>query len=397
MDLAVKDVRRHVGKFFATIVGVGLLMAIVLVMNGLYRGNISDGVWLIEHTATDLWVVEYGRGGPFNEQSRIPEDAWKSVAATPGVERASPFIAYSVQREIRGVEKHFTIIGYDVFGELGGPGQLVGGRPIARAHHEMVADRNLGLRLGDSVRLGVNDVRVVGLTGGAVDFGGNPLVYLSLGDAQEVLYQLDNRGLEANRARDRARLAQAGYSADQAEKLMPLLSGGTETVNAILVGLAPGADAPRVAEHIRRWLYFNVYTPEQERELMLAGRLQRMTAILGLFRSLLVLVSIVIIALLIYVLTVEKIRSIATLKLIGAPNRVIVRLILEQSIVLTVSSFGFAYFLVMLTLDKFPRTLVLIPRETLVTFVVLLVGGVVASLVGIVRALRAPPSLALGG
>ena len=30
MDLAVKDIRRHVGKFVATIIGVGLLLTIVL-------------------------------------------------------------------------------------------------------------------------------------------------------------------------------------------------------------------------------------------------------------------------------------------------------------------------------------------------------------------------------
>ncbi|MBN1929860.1 MAG: ABC transporter permease, partial [Chlorobiaceae bacterium] len=79
MDLAIKDVQRHVGKFVATIIGVGLLMAIVLIMNGIYQGNTSDGVWLIDNTATDLWVVEHGRGGPFNEQSRMAEESWESV------------------------------------------------------------------------------------------------------------------------------------------------------------------------------------------------------------------------------------------------------------------------------------------------------------------------------
>jgi putative ABC transport system permease protein len=73
-----------------------------------------------------------------------------------------------------------------------------------------------------------------------------------------------------------------------------------------------------VAEHIRAWLYFNVYTSDEERALMLEGRLARISAVLGLFRALLVIVSIVIIALIIYVHTIEKIRSIATLKPIGA-------------------------------------------------------------------------------
>jgi len=122
-----------------------------------------------------------------------------------------------------------------------------------------------------------------------------------------------------------------------------------------------------------------------------------MAAILGLFRALLVIVSLVIIALLIYVLTVEKIKAIATLKLIGASNGIIVRLILEQSVVLTVSSFIFAWMVVHLTYDHFPRTLVLLPHETLASFVVFFIGGMASSLVGIVHALRTPPSLALGG
>jgi hypothetical protein len=180
MDLAVKDIRRHLGKFVATIVGVALLLTIVLVMNGIYQGNIADGVWLIDNTDADLWVVERGRGGPFNEYSRIPADAYRSVAATPGVARASPFITYAAQREIGGASQQFTIIGYDVFEGLGGPGRIVAGRTIRAAHYEMVADAKLGLALGDTVRLATHDYTVVGITRAAVDSGGNPLVYLAL-------------------------------------------------------------------------------------------------------------------------------------------------------------------------------------------------------------------------
>jgi putative ABC transport system permease protein len=397
VDLAVKDIRRHLGKFVATIVGVGLLLTIVLVMNGIYQGNIADGIWLIENTAADLWVVERGRGGPFNESSRMPADAYRSVAATPGVALASPFIAYAAQREIGGASQQFTIIGYDVFGGLGGPGRIVAGRPIRAAHYEMVADAKLGLALGDTVRLATHDYTVVGITRAAVDSGGNPLVYLSLPDAQAVQYQQDNRALEAARAANLKRLERAGYTPEQAARLLPLVTASTDTINAVLVQLAPGADRARVRATIRDWLHFNVFTTAEERALMLEGRLARMSGVLGLFRSLLVVVSIVIIALIVYVLTIEKIRSIATLKLIGAPNRVIVRLIMEQSLALTLASFLVAYVLARAIEPRFPRTLVYLPEETAATFLVMLAGGVVASLMAIWHALRTPPQLALGG
>ena len=397
MDLALKDIRRHLGKFIATIAGVAMLLSIVLVMNGIYQGNIADGIWLIENTATDLWVVEGERGGPFNESSRMPLDSYKSIAATPGVAQASPLALYTAQRDISGKSQQFTIVGYDVFGGLGGPGRVVRGRAIAAPHYEIVADQKLGLDLGGRVVLGTHAYTVVGVTRGAVDSGGNPLVYLSLPDAQEAQFQQDNRALAAARATNLTRLERAGYSAEQANRLLPLLSTQGDTINAVLVRLAPGVDATAVAAHIRDWLYFNVYSTDEERRLMLEGRLSKMSAVLGLFRALLVIVSIVIIALIVYVLTIEKIRSIATLKLIGAPNWVIVRLIMEQSLALTLASFAVAYALRELIVPGFPRTLTFVAGETAATFAVMLAGGALASLMAIWHALRTPPQLALGG
>ena len=341
-----------------------MLLAIVLVMNGIYQGNIQDGVWLIDNTGTDLWVVERGRGGPFNEPSRIPLDSYKSVAATPGVARASPLALYTAQREIGGREQQFTIVGYDIFGGAGGPGRLVQGRAIGAPHYEMVADRKLGLQLGDRVPLGGDHYSVVGITSGAVDSGGNPLVYLALPDAQKVQFEQDKRAIGAATAANLQRLERAGYTPEQAARLLPLLAGGSSTINAVLVTLAPGADGAAVAQHIRDWLYLNVYTTREERALMLEGRLSRMSAVLGLFRTLLILVSIVIIALIVYVLTIEKIKSIATLKLIGAPNGLIVRLIMTQSLLLTLASFALAYALRDLIAPGFPRTLAFLAPET---------------------------------
>lgn len=398
MDLAIQDVRRHAGRFAATVAGVGLLIAIVLVMNGMYRGNIADGLWLVDHTDADLWVVERARGGPFNESSRIAEGLYRSVAAVPGVARASPFITYGVQRDVAGRSEQFTIIGYDVQGGLGGPPAVTEGRPIRATRREVVADAKLGLRPGDRVRLGLHDHAVVGLTEGAVDLGGNPVLYMALPDAQEVLYGQDAEAIRAARVTTRRAIEERGYSASEAERLLPVVGGSdTRTLAAILVQVTPSADVEAVRDRIEGRTFLSAFTPGEERDLLRRGRLSRMTAILGVFRTLLVVVSVVIMALIVYVLTMEKIRAVATLKLIGAPNRIIVRLILEQSLALAALGFAAAYGLVLSTQARFPRTLVLERADTLVTFGVVLLGGVAASLFGIWRALRTPASLALGG
>ncbi len=390
--------RRHAGKFLSTVLGVGLLLAVVLTMNGIYRGSISDGMWLIDNTDTELWVVERARGGPFNESSRVSQTLYRSVAGVPGVAKASPFILYPVQRNVAGRSQQFSIVGYDVLLGLGRPAHLVAGRAITATHFEAVADAKLGLRLGDRQRLGLHDYTVVGLTKGAVDTGGNPLMYLALPDAEEVIYLQDNEATRSARVAAERALEAQGYTPSQAEALLPLTSGtDSQTISAVLVRLGPGADADAVRKGIEQRLFLTVYTPAEERELMMKGRLFQITVTLGVFRTLLVLVSVVIMALIVYVLTMDKIVALATLKLIGAPNRTIVRLILEQSLALAILAFAAAYGIVALTHEHFPRTLVFRSLDTIVTFAIIFIGGAVASLFGIWRALRTPPSLALGG
>jgi putative ABC transport system permease protein len=398
MDLALKDLKLHKGRFLATIIGVGLLFTIVLTMNGIYRGNVYEGTAIIAHTGPDLWVVERDRGGPFNEQSSLTEFFHYSVAAVPGVEQASPFIFYPVEREVRGQSRRFTIIGYDVFGGLGGPLELTQGRPIQQPHYEMVAHEKLGVKLGDRLPLGLHTFTVVGLTREAVSTDGEPLVYISLADAQEFLFQRDNHEVRNQRERQRqSLLRQARLTPQEADRLLPLLLPDTHTINAILVKLAPGADASRVARHIEDWLYFSVFTTEEQVQLVIRGRLARMTTQLMLFRTLLMIVSVVIISLVIYTFTMEKIRSIAVMKLIGAPNRVIVRMIMEQSLFMTVGSFVLGLAFIHSILDIFPRKVLLLPQDTLLTFAVALAGGLIASLLGIWQALKTQPAMALGG
>jgi putative ABC transport system permease protein len=76
---------------------------------------------------------------------------------------------------------------------------------------------------------------------------------------------------------------------------------------------------------------------------------------------------------------------------------VIVRLIMTQSLLLTLGSFVLAWGLREVIAPNFPRTLTFLPHETGITFLVMLAGGVLASFMAIWHALRTPPQLALGG
>jgi putative ABC transport system permease protein len=107
-------------------------------------------------------------------------------------------------------------------------------------------------------------------------------------------------------------------------------------------------------------------------------------------------VSAVIIALIIYTMTMEKMRQIAMLKLIGAPDRTIVGMILQQALALGLTGFAFGALLIANIKDYFPRRVVLEPDNVLALGGVVVVVCLVASMLGVRAALKADPATALG-
>jgi len=74
INLARKDIEHTLGKFLITAIGVGMLLGIVMIMVGVYRGMIVDAKVLINDIDADLWIVQQDTLGPFAEASRIHED-----------------------------------------------------------------------------------------------------------------------------------------------------------------------------------------------------------------------------------------------------------------------------------------------------------------------------------
>ena len=71
INLAKKDISHSLGKFLVTAMGVGMLLGIVLIMMGVYRGMVVDAEILINDINADLWIVQEDTLGPFAESSRV--------------------------------------------------------------------------------------------------------------------------------------------------------------------------------------------------------------------------------------------------------------------------------------------------------------------------------------
>ncbi|HQL55534.1 MAG TPA: ABC transporter permease, partial [Phycisphaerae bacterium] len=161
--------------------------------------------------------------------------------------------------------------------------------------------------------------------------------------------------------------------------------------------VAPGADDSAIVSTLSGWADVTVYRREAENDLLLLGVVEKARRQLGLFRVLLTIVSGIIMALILYTLTLDKLHDIALLKLIGAPNRTILGLILQQALAMGALGYGIAYLLGLRLFPLFPRRVVLTSDDLVQLAVV--VGGisVLASLLGIWKALRVQPNVALMG
>ena len=399
MNLALRDIRHHRSRFIQTCLGLGLLLGVVMSMSGIYRGLFTDATAILTATAADLWVVQQDTSGPFAATSRLPEDVKYRIRAVPGVAQASALSFQNIQSDRNGKPFRFFLVGYEL-GGLGGPPVIVAGRPIRQKHYEMVVDRAMHLPLGAKLRLADDDYTVVGHTAKMVSSAGDPVAYVTLADAQKIQFQDDDNAIRNNRARLAEQISRLPFLAPaQAGQLAPQVAaivGSTHIVNTVVARLAPGADLAEVQARINRWNHFRPLAVQDQERILTEGMIKKAKMQLGLFRAILLVISGVIISLIIYTMTLDKLRVIATLKLIGTRNRVIVGLILEQSLLMGLIAYAVGYTLIGLTHDKFPRRVDLVPVDLVSLFVIVLVICVAASLVDIRKAMRVEPAEALG-
>ena len=377
MNLAYRDIRHNLGRFLLTCVGLGLLLGVVMAMIGIYRGLVVDALTIARAPAVDLWVVEANTRGPFAEASRIPGDIREAIARIAGVAAAGSITYQTVEAQHQGRKLRLYVIGYEPT-RPGGPPEIMQGRSIARNHFEMVADRTAGLETGDRIRLGRNTFTVVGLTQNQVNSGGDPAIYITLPDAQKLQFDLAP-------AAQRVQLARGAAAASR------------DTVNAVVAQLQPNASADAVADTVHRWKHLSAITQEAQEGILSRSLVDRARRQIGLFTSLLLVVSAVIIALIIYTMTMEKLKQIATLKLIGASDRTIIGMIVQQALALGLIGFSIGVALIVGIKDYFPRRVVLEPDNVLVLGLVVFAVCLLSSGLGVRAALKVDPATALGG
>jgi len=402
MNLAVKDIRHNLGRFILTSVGIGMLLMVVMGMSGIYRGIIEDATLLIDNIGGDIWIVQHNTRGPFAELSRVPQNLSYRALAIPGVVTARNFVHHTIQRRNKGQRLRMTVVGLDWPVDNGKWLPLTSGRVLHQNHYEMIADKSLGLHLGEKIQLGKNKYTVVGMTSSMISSGGDGIAFFTVQDALQIKLDTPGEAVRLERVSRSIRVAESElglkqpnlieFSSQESSQVPALAS---PQVSAVILKLAPGANLEKAINIITGWEDVSVYTSEAERQFLLKGSVEKARQQIGLFRILLTIISAIIMALILYTLTLDKLHSIALLKLIGASNWVILKLILQQALILGFTGYCIAYALGQKIFPNFPRRVIISTDDLLQLAFIVLAISIISSFLGIWKALQVNPNEAL--
>jgi putative ABC transport system permease protein len=242
-----------------------------------------------------------------------------------------------------------------IVGRTYGPDRpsLVDGRH-PEAAGEVVIDASGGYQVGQTVDLGGRQATVVGLTEDATILAGLPIAFATLEYAQQVL------------------------------------ASGQPVVTGTLID---GADADAVGRDLPAGL--QLLTADE----VAADGLVPLEGAIGtvsLVRMLLWLITLIVIAAVIYITALERTRDVAVLKAVGANNRSLGLSLVAQGVIMAVLATLLAAVLQRFIAPLFPMAV----RVTVGIFWQILIVGVVvaviAGMAGVSRVSNTPPSEAFG-
>ena len=304
-------------RFAVTLTGIVFALVLIIVQVGLFLGFTTTTSNNIDRSQADIWIV-FHSVGYFDTGRMFSERKYYDVLGAPGVQQAEKYIQnFAYWKKANGGVENVQVIGFHPGSGLGEPWNIVeGDAGDVKLEDGVIVDElykeKLGVaKLGDRAEIGDHRARVVGFTRGIRSFTTSPFVYTSFKNA-------------LNYTRPVSREDQLTY---------------------ILVKVGPGHSVAEVRENLRQRLTdVDIYTREEFSQRTRfywmfttgAGLAVLTAALMGL------IVGIAVVAQTIYAATMDHIREYGTLKAMGATNRYLYRVLIEQAAWSAVLGYGLA-------------------------------------------------------
>jgi len=362
-------------RFAVTLTGIVFALVLIIIQFGLFLGFTTTTSNNIDHSKADLWLV-FHSVGYFDTGRMFSERKYYEVLATPGVEQAEKYIQnFAYWKKPDGGVENVQVIGFRPGSGLGEPWNISQGAVLEVKEEDGVLvdelyKEKLGVsKIGDRAEIGNHRARVVGFTQGIRSFTTSPFVYTSFKNS-------------LNYTRPQSREDQLTY---------------------ILIKTAPGFTPAEVQKNLReRVSDVDIYTRDEfSRRTRFywmfttgAGLAVLTAALMGL------VVGIAVVAQTIYAATMNHIREYGTLKAMGATNRYLYRVLIEQAVWSAVLGYGFAMIVAHFIVQGSEKggALILMPLSMKIGMLFLAIFMcIAAALVSINKVTRIDPAMVFKG
>jgi putative ABC transport system permease protein len=365
--LARRNLFRDKTRFAVTLTGIAFAIVLVLIQLGLFLGFTISTSGIIDHSGVDFWIC--ARGVQYFEVGfPMSESYLYQVLSVPGVKSANPYIVrFTSWRRPDGAQKNVEVIGFAAGGS-GAPWRIAAGSVDSlREHDTVMVDEfyaaELGIStLGETVEINGFRAKVVGLTRGVRSFTTTPFVFTSFENA-------------------------LNYTNSRPDETTYILVSRESGVDAAALKTRIAARVPSVDVYTTR--EFSTKTRIYWLFTTGAGIALLVAAVLGL------IVGTVIVGQTIYATTVDHLRDFGVLKAIGASDRYVYRVIIEQAVVSAVIGYaaGMAASFAILNLSRTAGAVIVAPWQLIAAMFLLALGMcVAASVVSIHKVTRLDPA-----
>lgn len=343
--ITLRDLQFRRRQFAIAVVGAGLAFALTLVLSGMSAGFREEARKTVEAMDARAWVVPRGVTGPFTSQSTLPADLADRISGGGQVEPIATF--GHVARPQGKSDIDVTVIGHSI-GALGDP---VWGRPkISLPRGQAAVDERLGVKPGATITLGSHTLRVARTVRNRTIFVGQPIVFVSLPQAQEIAF------------------------------------GGRALANALLVREAPSGVPTGL----------NVVTADEVRDDLLRP-MDGAVGSIDFMRLLMWVLAAVVIAAITYLSALERLRDFAVLKAVGAAPGALLLSLSVQAVVSSLLAAVLGAALAQVLAPGFPMPVAIQAQAYVALPMVALVVGLLASLAAVRRVTKVDPALAFAG
>ena len=344
LTITLRDLIYRYRQFLIAVIGAGVVFGMALVLTGLANSFRVEVDNTVDSVGADAWVLPDGSTGPFTSFGALPEDTVDQVSDMAGVEQADPLAIVPTTTTFEGEVRSLRLLGHRL-GGLGTP-DVIDGRSADRAG-EVVVDGRLDANIGERIDLAGTELTVVGVTSGLTLLGGIPNVYASLEDVQAVAFQ-------------------------GASLITTVVTTGTPTDSTQDLAVL---SSDQVKDDTMHAMQDAVSSIESSRALMW-------------------IVAAIIVAALMYVSALERLRDFAVLKSLGSSSRLLFFGVAVQAVTITLLAAVVAIGAAQLIKPTFALPIVMPASAFVILPVIAVLVGLLSSLVALRRAIAVDPSSA---